>query len=226
MKKRQFCITTYYDDRYEPVGNISLLTQRKYAQMHGADFFVSNNADIECDRPIAWRKIQVIKNLFSLGYQYVLWVDADALFVRYDVSFFLNEIEYGKDVYLTAHPEGIRKIPNSGVFMVKNSFFGRRFLKRIWDLSIYTDHVWWENAAIIHLISKEDFSDHSIPNNRKTLNDHEMKKIKYLDIKWNSIPEAYEGKACVDDPIIKHYAGFPFDYRYQCMNADFIKSAR
>jgi len=226
MKRKQFCITTYYDSTYESVGNISLVTIKRYAQMHDADLFISNDVNLSLDRPPAWRKIQVIQGLFNVGYQYVLWIDADALFVQYEHSLFTSEIEQNKDLYLTAHSDGNRNIPNSGVLMVKNSFFGRSLLRKIWDLSIYKNHVWWENAAIIHLISNEDFSEHGIQNNRKKLNSHEMKKIKYLDIKWNSIPEVYNGNACAKAPIIKHYAGLPLEYRYQCMIDDFSKIKR
>ena len=216
-KKEKFCITTYYDDRFKAVGDLSLLTLRAYAERHNGDVFIGNRLKIE--RPIPWIKIKIIQELFRMGYKKVMWVDADAIIVRDDESI-LNECEDGKDLYLVEHWDGRRSIPNSGVMLLQKTRFTKRLLEKVWRMDQYTDHVWWENAAIIHLLSEDDFEEEGIRREAKGLKRKEMERIKFIDVKWNSIPEVYNGQASSCKPIIKHYAGFQYERRVELMEKD------
>merc|ERR1712232_794220 len=47
---------------------------------------------------------------------------------------------------------------NTGAFFLKASDWSREFLQRVWgpDDSIWTDHPWWENAAILWNFLKDN----------------------------------------------------------------------
>ena len=131
--------------------------------------------------------------------------DADALFVRFDEDM-TDLIEKGKDLYLVKHEIEGRVVPNTGAFLIRNSKWSRNLLDAIWNKKEYIDHPWWENAAIIDLFGYHVLLAEQKPNN---FNYKLLEKVRWLDLKWNSIFELCE----TDDKIIEHFAGRPYEYR-------------
>lgn len=206
--------TTYYDTHFAVVGDICLRTMRHYAERHG--FELAYLPGLPCERPLPWYKILVMQELFRRGAEFVFWIDADALIV--DASRSIEEvIEPGKDLYVVLQDDGERKHPNFGISLLRNSEWTVKFLTDVWNLTQYIDHKWWENAAVKHLLSHEDFTDHGIDAHRQPI---PLDRVKWLDNEWNSIPEVFGGRYASSHPIIKHYAGFSMKQRRRGMLRD------
>ena len=153
-------------------------------------------------RPAAWGKIELIKNLLAL-YDLVLWIDADAIFVNTSGGDIADEIESNKPIYLVQHRIAREKIPNTGVLMLLKSSISFKLLDDIWNSTQFIEHPWWENAALIYLLGyKIDWPGYEIKPTFSEENSPYLPYIKFLDKKWNSI---FADPA--DRPEIKHFAG-------------------
>ena len=202
----RLCVATYFDDGFAPVGDICAATLKCYAARHGFDLTIDRT--LRSDRPPAWNKILLIQRLFDQGYDFVLWVDADALFLRFapDIR---GEIAVGKDLFMVKH-EMRRQlqpgawlaldVPNTGVMLLQNSEWTRWFLQAVWERTDYIDHQFWENAAVHDLMGYRFLLD---PAKRNEPDANVLSHVAWLDVAWNSIP----GKCASPRPIIHHYAG-------------------
>lgn len=258
MKKSKVCITTYFDKTFKPIGEICLFSIKEYAKKYNFEVKLYN--EISSDRPSAWNKILLIQKLLEEGFDYVLWIDADALFVRFDENI-LNELKKNKDIYLVKHNINGNEIPNTGVWLIKNTKWSREFLEKVWSKEEFIYHNWWENAAVNSLLGynnipiqnkfKQSISAFlykinlrkefisllnflKIKNSLNRLfkqkhlkqkifpNKEILMKVKFLDVKWNSIPQDNS-----NNPIIKHYLSRTYEERLKLMNKDlnlFVKN--
>jgi hypothetical protein len=148
-------------------------------------------------------------------YDFVFWIDSDAIFVRFDKDI-REETRSGKDLYLVKHHIGGRDVPNTGVLLIRNSRWSQGLLDRLWAMAQYTNHKWWENAALLDILGYRNLLDSRQPNecDRRLLG-----RIEWLDLKWNSLPNLNESP----EPIIKHYAGVPHQQRAEEMTLDLIR---
>ena len=115
----------------------------------------------------------------------------------------------------------------------------------MWAKKEYLNHIWWENAAVIDLLGYEVIKESQtkqfikkvasslhikkmiskVYNKLKTDQAYEnaipneklLKKVKWLDLRWNSIPE----DTC-PNPIIKHYPNKSKEFRLKNMSEDLI----
>lgn len=159
MKKYKICMTTYFDKNFEKLGQLTLKSMKRYAKRHGFDIKLFN--DLVSDRPPAWNKILIMQKVFDLGYDFVFWIDSDAVIVGEDDI--RKEIIDEKDFYLVKHFVKGRDAPNTGVVLLRNSKWGRDFLKDVWAQTEFINHRWWENAAINYLLGfSEDIKESKI----------------------------------------------------------------
>jgi len=206
------------DEAFGALSDISLRSLRHYCQRHG--FRLTFQPLESSGRPISWSKIPLIQEAFRQGAEFVWWVDVDVVVV--DPSRSIRDvIEPGKDLYLVKHDDGRRTNPNGGVMLLRNSPWTVDLLERLWDLDVYTDHKWWETAAIIHLLSPESFADSGIPDARDRIPDG---PVKWLGLEWNSIPYVEGGRFACPDPVLNHYASLPLKYRLASMRQDYWRS--
>jgi len=208
--RKRVCITTYFDSTISTIGNLSYQSIRRYAEVHGMDTLLLD--DIVSDRPPPWNKILVIKEIFMRGYDFVFWIDADAIFVDYSKDI-RDIIEENKNLYLVKHTINSQEVPNTGVFLLKNNKWSHRFLDMIWEKQEYIAHKWWENAAVIDIFGYYSLLNENVPDND---NMAILSKVKWLGLEWNSLPNICE----VANPIIKHYAARSLDYRFAEMMND------
>lgn len=201
--KPRICCTTFYTQNFSEIGEIAEKSLRKYAMLYGFD--VHTYTEPQTDRPPAWNKLLVIRELFIQGYEYVLWIDADAVFQSYEQNI-EDEIQDDKDLYLVGHYLNGCFTPNTGVMLIRNSTWSHKLLDLLWEQDQYIHHMWWENAAFLELYGTKDFQAHSIPYIESRLDKH---KILFLETMWNSIPIKAESPS----PIIVHFAGFSNDIR-------------
>jgi len=256
-KYSSICITTYYDKTFEKLGNIALKSMEKYGKKFKID--VIRYERKLSNRPPAWNKILVVKELLK-KYDFVIWMDSDAVFVRFDVDI-RKEIKKGKDFYISLIEFNGKVVPNSGFFITRRSKWSIDFLNRVWNKKEYIYHNYWENAAIIDLLGYESVLSRNkykvLINNflhktgtkvffvnflnalrlsrfiyklldgfeakqKETVSKskHSMKKVKWLNRKWNSLP----GKAKVPNAIVNHYPARSYEERLKKMSEDLEKA--
>lgn len=106
-----------------------------YALRHGYRFQDQSHL-LDSSRPPAWSKILAVQDLFDDGCDWVLWMDADAVIMNSTIELEsrIPAPDSGIDLVVT-HDR--RFTANSGVWLLRNSQFGRDFLKQWWGSKSY-----------------------------------------------------------------------------------------
>lgn len=123
--------------------NIAMPTFERFADRHGYDIVV---AELDSPRPASWHKIPALLAALD-DYEEALWIDADVVIV--DDTEDLNVPKF-KWQALVAHHTGDGEVPNCGVWLVRQPM--RPWLERIWKMTGYLNHPWWEQAAVCELL--------------------------------------------------------------------------
>jgi hypothetical protein len=196
---------------YAAMMEVSAVTLIAYARRHRWDLVFSLE-EAAAPRPGAWNKVVVVQQLLE-EYPIVGWIDADAIIVdgSEDIG---TELDDDHDFYIVAHRDGSppAEVLNSGVFMVRDTAWARRFLSAVWDQEDLVDHIWWENAAIMRLLGWDLEAEPPAP----TGDTDWSARVKRMDPAWNSVP--LFGRA--PWPKITHNAGLPVEYRRAAMLDD------
>jgi len=200
------CVATSYDPGFRSIGDYAAASLRLYAAHHGFAVYVDDAVSFE--RHPAWHRIKLIADRFAAGFEFVFWLDADAVVVRHDKSI-LDEVEPGKDLYLVRqtvrHISETTPVPNTGVLLVRNTPWAAGFLRAVWDEVAYLDHAWFENAAVIKLLGFHSL----LGEGPDRPDDACLARVKFLPVEWNSLPMHHTAT----DPIVRHYAGEPREVR-------------
>lgn len=140
----KFLVVSGANSSMQELQKLTSPTLKKYCNYHGYD---CNLAEItQTERPAPWYKIQLIQQGFDQGYDFVLWIDADAIIVNpYPLTKWTEE---NKDFYFACNWAAM----NSGVMLLRNTQINQDFLNLVWDQTQFIDDTWWEQRAIIHLM--------------------------------------------------------------------------
>jgi len=213
----KICVATSFTPNFAEIGEYAAMTLELYAKRHGLATSVTR--EISLDRPAPWHRVKLIPELFDQGFEYVLWIDADAIFRRFDVP--IQSIINGvSDLYMVEHPHPAHPnccVPNTGVMLVRNCDWSRKLFETLWSMTEYADHYWWENAAIIKLLGYTELLGEG-PNN---YNREMLEHITFISTEWNFIPSVCNGR----DPIIKHYAGYSHEVRVRELPKDALRAS-
>jgi hypothetical protein len=200
---------------YATMIEATAVTMIAYARHHRWDLVFSRE-EAAAPRPGAWNKIIILQRLLD-EYPVVAWIDADAIVVdgTEDIG---AELDDDHDFYIVAHRDGKppAEVLNSGVVMVRDTVWTRRFLAEVWNQEDLIEHIWWENAAIMRLLGWD--LDAEPP--RPTGDTDWSARVKRIDPAWNSVP--LFGRAA--RPKINHYAGMPVPHRRSAMLDDLTKT--
>lgn len=201
---------------YGAMMEVTGVTMVAYARRHRWDLVFSRE-EAAAPRPSAWNKIVLVQRLLE-EYDLVGWIDSDAIIVdgSEDIG---AELDDAHDLYIVAHRDGNppTEVINSGVFMVRDTDWTRRFLAAVWDQEDLIDHMWWENAAIMRLLGWDLDAEPPGP----TGDTDWTPRVKRMDPAWNSVP--LFGRA--PRPRINHYAGLPVQHRRPAMLDDLTSTA-
>jgi hypothetical protein len=175
-----------------PVSGASFL---EYGRRWGWDVVLSAE-DLADGRADPWGKVRLVRELLD-DYEFVLWLDADAIFVdaRADVA---EEVVEGCDLYLVEHRWGDppSAMPNAGVMLFRSTPWSRSFLERMWACEHRAFHAWSDNAALVELLGYELEPVQLV---RPTA---DLERVRFLPLAWNSISVSESAR-----PFVKHYAG-------------------
>ena len=137
MNKKKSKILIIQDGAYNKFpeySDYSKKINKLYCEKWNYDYkFIEHDLD---KMPPYWLKVNDIVEYINKDYDYVVFLDLDACFLDFDISLdnIIKEINSfsGKefDIYIGKDPP-FNRIVNTGVFIFKNSEFGKKFSK-IW----------------------------------------------------------------------------------------------
>lgn len=200
-------IITYAAGEHERLLELSLPTFRRFADKHGYDLIVGEKMT---DRPPAWNKIPLLAT-HSPKYEQVVWFDADLFIV--DDSDDLPRINesHGLVRHFTAGSE----VPNSGMWILNYRPAFDKIFDAIWNLEVFMNHGWWEQAALLTLMGycvPPEGSDFDDTKCRCVYETELMKACQFLRVEWNSHPNYQANK-----PRIVHCSYPDMDTRVEVM---------
>lgn len=214
-RKERICLVTAYDSRFEPIARLSVPRMKAICEAQGYELR-SIKSD-GCPRRGGWLKIEPIRQTLEEPFDWLLWIDADALFLRTDNDI-RDEIRANVDIQMAWHepqadPRGVQFLAhfNAGVMLIRRCDWARDFFARVWDKGQIA-HPWTDQATILHLLGYDDVVQQGP--RRSDIDDH--KRVGSLNVAWNAIP----GVANCYDPIVHHYAGVRLDTRLRVMRMD------
>lgn len=136
---KEFREATYY----------SLLGKIRYCMKRGYDL-ICDESVYDSSRPAAWSKINLLLKTLN-DYHFVLWIDADTYIMNKErkvEDYIVNndmlsnrEMMISKDEFML----------NTGVWLIRNTDFSRKFLSEIYKQNEFIEHGNWEQTACIQL---------------------------------------------------------------------------
>ena len=182
-------IVTYAAGAHEELLDIALPGFKDFAHRHGYDMLVGSKM---CDRPPAWNKVPLLRDALGM-YEEVVWFDCDLVVVdaREDFPPLVESgaFDQGGKHALVRHFEGGSEVPNSGVWRLTKD--AEQLLSQMWDLSVFWDHGWWEQAALMTLMGyKVPPQDTHFPDTKCRVVHATYWHIacKFMRLCWNSHP--------------------------------------
>lgn len=181
MKDR--CIVTYAADAHEELLDISLPTYRVFADRHGYDLIVGSKMT---DLPPAWNKVPLLISAL-MSYKEAVWFDCDLIVV--DPSEDFPPMHDGAVHSLVRHFDNWSEVPNSGVWRVRRIVV--ELLEMMMGLNVFTNHGWWEQAALMTLMGYSVPPEGSEFQNTRCRCVHPTRwysLCSFMRVQWNSHP--------------------------------------
>lgn len=210
-------VTAYHGDDFTKLATLTLPGMEAFAARHGYELIVhrpdgSGFTD-------SWMKVPAIISALQGGFDFVLWLDIDALILRTDRDI-LKDAQPGADLLVSWHgPETARldgmPFPphyNTGVYLIRRSEWSLEFFTRLLALHGKTTHPWLEQAALLAMLGYNE----PLGNGPNVANELDRAHVGRLDPIWNSIP----GIAMAADPVIHHFAGLTGTTRFDLVKAN------
>jgi hypothetical protein len=201
--KPSVCLLTACNSVQQPLAALTAPSMHAFAQAHGYTVRAVYREDWE--RPRGWIKMEAIRAVLEEDFDFVFWVDVDAIALRRDVDVRTAAVDgaclqmawHGPD---TSRIEASNFVPhfNSGVMLIRVNDWSRDFFRRAWEVGQLPHH-WSDQATILHLLGYDECLGLG-PNRPDEPN---RSRLAHLDTVWNSAP----GLATAPDAIIHHYAG-------------------
>jgi glycosyltransferase involved in cell wall biosynthesis len=162
----------------------------RYAERHGLDYWCVSGNPTFGKRP-GWGKVPLMLSGIALGYECIIWLDADAVLVRPEVNL-TSLVPAG--IGMVRHPQPEHW--NTGVIVARASREVEEFWRQV-DLAPENDSSWMEQAAVNALAALPAFSGLLEP----------------LGLRFNSVP----GFAAASDPVIVAAHGRPHAQRMEIL---------
>jgi hypothetical protein len=150
-----FITTLVIGADYRKSLELCLKSKVEYAQKHNYTYVQGDEKYWDRHRPISWSKIALTLDVCSKAPEGALiWQsDADVLITNQDLK--IEEhlaplLPEGKDFLMVLDACGHI---NAGNILFRNTEWARDFWRRVDKQKEFTYHIWWENAAILKLMS-------------------------------------------------------------------------
>ena len=116
-------------------GHYTIDTNKKYAHRNGYDFVLIKEP-YDANVTHAWQKIPAMENLLEKGYDFVFYIDTDAIVNKQNIRIENFLKKYPNDLLVCSdvgNSNGKYKV-NGGVVIARNTKNAKKLLKRWWEL--------------------------------------------------------------------------------------------
>jgi len=146
-----FCVGADYKKAMEP----GLASKRAYAAKHGYVFHEGGEEVWDREKPIPWSKYNFIRKYLD-DYDYLFWSDADTIILRQDLPLETQVLPLlpGTKDLLWSH-DACGHLNNGHMLIRGKSAWARDFFTRAYVQTQFLYHIWWDNAAMIHLFETQ-----------------------------------------------------------------------
>jgi hypothetical protein len=176
-------------ETYKEMTRYATRTKELYCDRHNYPFFDEEDF-VDNSRPLAWSKIPLILRHLA-DFDYIVWIDGDAQIMNPGVR--LEEridcLSDSRDI--TIARDNI--CPNTGVMLIKNTEWSRKFLNLVYEQEHMIDAPNWEQSAMLFL------HEHNV----SAASEHITILPLYKQDELNSYWYTYQYKTC----FILHFAG-------------------
>jgi len=152
------CIMTYAAGAHEELLDVALPTYRAFADRHRYDLVIGKKMT---ELLPAWNKVLLLLDALKT-YKEVVWFDCDLVVVDSAEDFppmgadpTTGTFTQEKLHSMVRHFEDKSEVPNSGVWRLRRHAVGlwaEDLLNRMMMLEVFTNHGWWEQAALLTLM--------------------------------------------------------------------------
>src|SRR6266702_1531010 len=166
------CLLTAYDSVQQPLAAITIPRMQAFAETHGYEKRVIHGDSWK--RPRGWLKIEVIRAALEDNFDFVLWMDVDAIVLRNDIDVRTAAVDEAH-LHMAWHGPDTSEILaadfvphfNSGVMLIRVHDWSREFFRRVWEIDEFP-HPWFDQATILHLLGYDEClgSDRIVPTSR------------------------------------------------------------
>lgn len=122
---------------------------KKYSEKHGYDFILKTKP-YDSSVNHAWQKIPALIELLDKGYDFVMYIDADAVFYKTEITIESIIKKYPGDIIMCSDEKnsaGLYKI-NGGTVIAKNTEKSKYLLEKWWNLRYEYKNFAYEQHAI------------------------------------------------------------------------------
>jgi len=144
LKEKNICMLSYATPDIDFYAKRIFSSNKAYAKKHNYDW-QEHWETLDKARPPAWSKILYILKALEEGYDWVFWIDADAIIMNDSIElekFIDNDYDFilCKDAFSW----------NTGAWFIKNSKKAKELLKQTYAAEEYTDAFLWEQGAFMN----------------------------------------------------------------------------
>lgn len=130
--------------------NFTIANKLRYARFRGYDLHIHGSTSLQNGLPPSWSKIKLIRR-YLLDYDYVVWVDADVLFMNFTRRFEdILLLQPFAEVLLASDSNGI----NCGVMIFRSTSRVMSLLDTVWHYEGDKHHIWQEQHALADILAK------------------------------------------------------------------------
>jgi hypothetical protein len=158
--KRILVLTLAIGADYRRSLDKALKSKASYCAKHGYTYKEVHEEGWNRDRPIAWSKVPIWKDMAGRSdlYDYIWISDADVWITNHELRLedhVLPLLPAQKDLLVTY--DSCQHV-NSGNMIVRPGPWAVQFFQKLWDQTDCIYHIWWENKALCNLManSSED----------------------------------------------------------------------
>lgn len=139
-------LVTFATGAYLELAELSRPGMAAYADRHG--YQLRTRPPGLRLRPPSWLKVAALLEELE-RHDEVLWLDSDVVVVD-DALDLADEVPADAWQALVRHHTPDGEVPNGGVWLVRRPM--RDELERLWQMTRYLNHPWWEQAGLLDLL--------------------------------------------------------------------------
>lgn len=123
-------ICTFVDENIKEFSFISTFVHQLYANRHQYDYQVFSKKYFS-NRTAHWEKLNCLLEMLNQSYDYVMWIDADAIFYNFDFKLEEWLQMYPTEMYFSSdypYSSSSKNYINTGIMIMKNTDWVKNFI--------------------------------------------------------------------------------------------------